>query len=112
MTHPAPEGNLSWYILQGYRSNTFHVVTRKMICDEHDCIVERDALCIRANTLLRFFHTVTPYHTLTKTDMGRQLIEEGVLSRGREQRSARKKVCGHRYLELSFSSLQEASRKY
>lgn len=112
MTHPAPEGNLSWYILQGYRSNTFHVVTRKMICDERDCIVERDALCIRANTLLHFFHTVTPYHTLTKTDMGRQLIEEGGLSRGRERRSARKKVCGHRYLELSFSSLQEASRKY
>lgn len=107
-----PSGNLSWYILRGYRNNAFHVVTRKEICNELDCIVEYGALCIRMNTLLKYFHRDTPYRELTKTDLGRRLIKEGVLLPGRERRSARKKIRGHRYLELCFSNLRKASCKY
>ena len=112
VTRPAPAGNLSWYILRGYRDNAFHVVPRKKIRDSSDCVVENDALCIRAEALLQFFHTATPYHELTKTDMSRRLAGEGVLAQHKEHRAATKKIGGKRYLELHFSNLKAAAQAY
>lgn len=112
VTRHAPAGNLSWYILRGYRDNAFHVVPRRKIRDSSDCVVENDALCIRAEALLQFFHTATPYHELTKTDMSRRLAGEGVLAQHKERRAATKKIGGKRYLELHFSNLKAATQAY
>ena len=107
-----PGGNLSWYVLTGYRKGLFHVVDRKDLRSNADCLVERDALCICGDTLIWFFRKQTPYRSLTKKEMNRRLIEEGALSRGREERSAGKRIKGRRYLELSFSALEQAQRAY
>lgn len=107
-----PRGNLSWYILQGYRAGKFHIVSRDRIRDDGDCVVEHDALCIRADTLLEYFQMATPYRVLTKTDMSRRLMEEGALTKSKECRSAKKKIKGRRYLEFCFAVLKDTARTY
>ena len=107
-----PVGNLSWYILSSYGKGLFHIVERNDLRSKADCLVERDALCICSDTLLRFFGENTPYRSLTKREMNRRLAEEGALSRRKEDRSAGKRIKGRRYLELNFSALNQAQRAY
>lgn len=112
--HP-PEGNLSWYILQGYHKNAFHIVsTRKKLERENkiDCVVENDALCIKPCTLLSFLKTQPAFQWMTSKKMDRQLREEGGLTHCAERRAATKRINGERYLELSFEILKASSRKY
>ena len=109
---PLPVGNLSWYILIGYQKSAFHIVPRKKLQNETDCVVEQDALCVSADTLLAYFRKETPYRELTKTEMNRRLSEEGAIVRGREERSARKRIRGRRYLEFNFAVLKKAARSY
>lgn len=111
-TLPAPRGNLSWYIVDGYHKGKFSVAAQRKLLGEYDCIVEKDALCIRTDSLHRFFVTHTPYCDLSKTEMNRRLIAEGALLKGRENRSAKKKIHGRRYLELSFAALKKAALMY
>ena len=112
LTLPVPAGNLSWYILRGYQNHMFHIVSRKKVQSEEDCVIERDALCVCAGTLLAYFHTNTPYCQLSRHEMNRQLMEEGAITQGREARSARKRIKGRRYLELSFTALRKAAHAY
>lgn len=44
--------------------------------------------------------------------MNRQLAKEGSITQGREARSARKRLKGKRYLELSFTALRRAAHAY
>ena len=111
-TLPAPRGNLSWYIVDGYHKGKFSVAAQRKLLGEYDCIVEKDALCIRSESLHHFFVTHTPYCGLSKTEMNRRLIAEGALLKGRENRSAKKKIHGRRYLELSFAALKKAALMY
>ena len=107
-----PLGNLSWYILQGYRKGAFHVVPRESITCDEDCVVEKDSLCIRTGTLLGFLRATGNYPTLSDKRMVRTLNEEGVLEFCSEKRYAKKKIHGKRYLELSFAALQCAAKRY
>lgn len=118
-----PEGNLSWYIQKGYRNGAFHVVERrKQLINSDDCIIEKDCLCIRSETLLAYLVKQPNMHLLTDKQMIRQLKEEGVfgdLSNAegpravvKEKRTAKKKIKGHRYLELNFEALRKAAKRY
>ncbi|MEQ2444849.1 hypothetical protein WMO64_15450 [Pseudoflavonifractor sp. CLA-AP-H29] len=111
-TCQSPRGNLCWYIFCAYRENEFHIVSRKDIHSDADCVVENGALCIRTDTLLAYLRSATPYRDLSKTTMNRCLHEEGVLTQHCESRAATKKIKGQRYLELNLARLKAASLSY
>ena len=94
-----PQGNLCWYILQGYHNGAFHIVPRKKLNSNEDCVVEKDALCIRTETL-------------SSKEMTKELCIEGVLESRSEMRNAAKRIHGKRYLELPFAALQNGAKHY
>lgn len=117
------KGNYSWYILAAYNAGEFQIVsTRKRMIDEHDCIIENGALCIRTKTLLEYFETKAIFGSLSDKKITKALREEGVLdflaednslkNHNKEGKSAGKKIHGKRYLELSLTRLKNAAKKY
>lgn len=107
-----PRGNLAWYILQAYRQDKFRIVSSRSRLSSDTCLVKGDSLYIRSATLCAVLKEWGPYPDLTQHSLGKQLRELGVISVGREQRTAGKKIHGHRYCQLSFQSLQQAARSY
>lgn len=108
----APQGNLCWYILQGYHKGDFHVVPRKKLRSDEDCIVEKDSLCIRTETLLSYLRGKASLGSLSSKEMTKGLCKEGVLENHSEKRNATKRIHGKRYLELPFAALQSAAKRY
>lgn len=108
----APQGNLSWYILQGYRNGAFHIVSRKKLNNNEDCVVEKDALCIRTETLLSYLRRKASLGSLSSKEMTKELCTEGVLESRSEMRNAAKSIHGKRYLELPFAALQNGAKHY
>ena len=109
----APKGNLSHCIQEGYRNGAFHVVTRrKDLKSDNDCLVEKDALCIRTKTLLAYLCGQANFRGLTEKRMSKELRDEGALPDTLEKRAATKKINGKRFMELSFSALDSAAQKY
>lgn len=108
----APQGNLSWYILQGYRNGAFHIVSRKKLNNNEDCVVEKDALCIRTETLLSYLRRKASLGSLPSKEMTKELCTEGVLESRSEMRNAAKRIHGKRYLELPFAALQNGAKHY
>ena len=107
-----PQGNLCWYILQGYHNNEFHVVPRKKLNHDEDCIVEKDALCIRTETLLTYLRGKANFGSLSSKEMTKMLCQEGVLKKHSEMRLATKRIQGRRYLELPFAALRNGAKHY
>ena len=65
-----PRGNLSYYILEGYHEGRFHVVSgRKKMRSNSDCLVEKDTLCIRTETLLSYLCSQANFQGLTEKRM-------------------------------------------
>lgn len=108
----APQGNLSWYILQGYHNGEFHIVPRKKLNSDEDCIIEKDALCIRTETLLSYLRRKASLGSLSSNGMTKGLCREGVLENHSEMRNATKRIHGKRYLELPFAALQSSAKRY
>lgn len=105
MQNNSPKGNLCWYIMKGYNEGEFQIIkSRKKMSDEHDCIVENDALCIRTKTLLRYFKTKEIFGSLSDKQLTKTLQEEGVIDdlssekswgkRNKEHKSAGKRSTG------------------
>lgn len=114
-TQSVPKGNLSWYILHGYHDNAFHIVTRKNIKSNQDCIIEDGALCIRMSVLKNFLTNDTPYKELSQKMIGSRLVQEGAIQSidmHKEKRSATKKIKGHRYLEIPFDLLSNTAQTF
>ena len=107
-----PQGNLCWYILQGYHNNEFHVVPRKKLNHDEDCIVEKDALCIRTETLLTYLRGKANFGSLSSKEMTKMLCQEGVLKKHSEMRLATTRIQGRRYLELPFAALRNGAKHY
>jgi len=107
-----PQGNLCWYILQGYHNGAFHIVPRKKLNSNEDCVVEKDALCIRTETLLSYLRRKTSLGSLSSKEMTKELCIEGVLESRSEMRNAAKRIHGKRYLELPFAALQNGAKHY
>lgn len=113
LTSSAPQGNLCWYILQGYSRNTFPIVSRKKLRREEECLVEDGALCIRTQVLLDYLHQNCPSLHLTSKEMNRHLAREMGLDRPtKEARWACKKIHGRRYLALPLALLRRSAKKY
>lgn len=113
LTSSAPQGNLCWYILQGYSHNTFPIVSRKKLRREEECLVEDGALCIRTQVLLDYLLQSCPSLHLTSKEMNRHLAREMGLDRPtKEARWARKKIHGRRYLALPLALLRHSAKKY
>lgn len=108
----APQGNLCWYILQGYHNGAFHIVPRKKLNNNEDCVVEKDALCIRTETLLSYLRGKASLGSLSSKEMTKELCIEGVLENRSEMRNAAKRIHGKRYLELPFAALQSGAKRY
>lgn len=108
---PAPKGNLSFYILKGYREGAFLVVDRKNINTDNqlECTVHKECLCIRHKTLLEYFKNETPYTDVSEKKLSRQLEEEGVLTFNNEEKGTTKKIGSKKYLKLPLKELREAS---
>lgn len=109
---PPPQGNISWYILDAYHNNQFHVVDKQHAEPGAECIFDKGALCIRPRYLAGYLNSYTPYRAITEKGIGKQLRSEGVLPFTAEKRSADKRICGHRYLKLPLEALRECSRPY
>lgn len=107
-----PRGNLSWYILRGYHNGDFHVVPRKKLKSDEDCVVEKDALCIRTETLLSYLRGKASLGSLSSKEMAKELCREGALENHAEMRNATKRIHGKRYLELPFAALQSSAKCY
>lgn len=107
-----PRGNLAWYVLRGYHNGDFHVVSRKKLKSDEDCVVEKDALCIRTETLLSYLRSKANLGCLSSKGMTKGLCKEGVLENHSEMRNAGKRIHGKRYLELSFVALHRAAKCY
>ena len=108
-----PHGNLSCYILEGYHSGAFRIVcSRDEIKCDSDCLVEKDALCIRTETLLEYLCGQSAFRTLTKKGMSKRLRDEGLLADTAEKRAATKKIKKKRYLELNLTVLKKSVQKY
>lgn len=108
----APQGNLCWYILQGYHSGAFHIVSRKKLNSDEDCVVEKNALCIRTEVLLSYLRGNPSLSSLSSKEMTKELRKEGVLESHSEMRNAAKRIHGKRYLELPFAALQSGAKRY
>lgn len=119
----SPKGNFSWCILKAYNAGEFHTVnSRKKMLDEHDCLIEHGALCIRTKTLLKYFETNTIFDSLSDKKITKTLQEEGAIDclskenpqrkRNKEGKSAGKKINGKRYLELNLVKLKKAAVGY
>lgn len=107
-----PLGNLAWYILEAYQKDEFHIVSsKKKLSDCDDCIVEKDCLCLRNETLLAYINRKTPYRS-SERKLGTLLQEAGICPVFREKRSAGKRIKGGRYLELHLPTLKRVSEKY
>lgn len=91
----APKGNVSYYILEGYRGKEFDIVSsRKEIIDDKDCLVEKGALCIKTKTLLEFLQDQANFQAWDEKRLSKELKEEGVLTDTKEGRAAKKKSTG------------------
>lgn len=109
----APQGNLSWYILKGYREQAFHIVSnRKEIRQDSDCFIENDSLCIRQEALLEYLHRIPAFCGLGEKQLSKKLRDEGALTFSKEKRSAGKRIGRRRYLSLNFSLLKSAAQSY
>lgn len=109
---PPPQGNISWYILDAYRNNRFHVVDKHHAEPGAECIFDKGALYIRPRYLAGYLNTNTPYRAITEKGIGKHLRSEGAFPFAAEKRSADKRIYGHRYLKLPLDSLRECSRPY
>ena len=109
-----PKGNLSWYILQGFRKNEFRVVSRKKLKHDSDCVLEDGVLCITLSTLKDFLRA-TPWNELSKYDIGDRLEQEKVIppiGACKEKRRAKKRIYSKRYLEIPLDKLKKAAINY
>lgn len=87
-------------------------MSRKNLKSSEDCVVEKDALCIRTGTLLSFLRGKASFGSLSSKEMTKELCKEGVLENRSEMRSATKRIHGKRYLELPFAALQSVAKRY
>jgi len=119
----SPKGNFSWYILNAYNAKKFRIVnSRKKMLDEHDCVIECGALCIRTKTLLEYFNAIEVFGSLSEKKITKTLQLEGAIDclskedsprkRNKEGKSAGKKIAGKRYLELDLIRLKKSAIKY
>ena len=107
-----PRGNLSWYILEAYRHGRFRIVSSRRHLDGDACLVQNDALYIRSATLCAGLREWGPTPDLTQAMLGKQLRRLGLISVGKELRTAGTKIHGRRYYQLSFQALQQTARTY
>lgn len=107
-----PRGNLSWYILQAYHQDRFRIVSSRNHLRGDACLIKNDALYIRSATLCEGLRQWGPYPDLTQKKLGKELRELGLISMGKECRTAGKKIHGHRYYMLSFQDLHRTAHAY
>ena len=115
-------GNFSWYIWDGHQRGIFSIVDKRKKMSASDCIIENNALCIRTETLLKFFHAQEGFSSLSAKGLTRALRQEGVLDfplegesttrQNRERRSSSKKIAGKRYLELNLTKLKRSAHAH
>lgn len=107
-----PRGNLSWYILEAYRHGRFQTVSSRSRLVGDACLVQDDMLYIRSATLCAVLRECGPTPDLTQSMLGKQLKRLGLISVGKELRTAGKKIHGRRYYQLSFQALRQTARSY
>lgn len=107
-----PRGNLSWYILEAYRHGRFQTVFSRSRLVGDACLVQDDMLYIRSATLCAVLREWGPTPDLTQAMLGKQLKRLGLISVGKELRTAGKKIHGRRYYQLSFQALRQTARSY
>lgn len=107
-----PRGNLSWYILEAYRHGRFQTVFSRSRLVGDACLVQDDMLYIRSATLCAVPPGVGTHPDLTQAMLGKQLKRLGLISVGKELRTAGKKIHGRRYYQLSFQALRQTARSY
>lgn len=107
-----PRGNLSWYILNAYRQGRFQTVSSRSRLVGDACLVQDDMLYIRSATLCAVLREWGPTPDLTQAMLGKQLKRLGLISVGKELRTAGKKIHGRRYYQLSFQALRQTARSY
>ena len=76
------------------------------------CLVQDDMLYIRSATLCAVLREWGPTPDLTQAMLGKQLKRLGLISVGKELRTAGKKIHGRRYYQLSFQALRQTARSY